>query len=245
MGKTGAISGAESYTLGCGKFERLLREQFSDAKAQATAVAFLRVGKVIHVNTVIGAHLVLHGYGHWLSNDPRGSGSSEGRAAKFADLGPVHFGRKQVQPSRDELRAFHAEAGQRLEYPLLWFKQPARGEIASTFARVCEEHRYTAWACAVLQNHAHLLIRTHRDRSEVMWEHFAVAARDALWDAGVADRGHPVWSNRPYVVYKTSVASVRTCVKYIEDNPRKHKLPAQVYPWVSAYDGFPFHKKRK
>ena len=203
------------------------------------------MGKVIQLNTVIGVHLVFHGYGHWLSNDPRGSGSSEVRAEKFADLGPLHFGRKKVQPSREELRAFHLEAEQRLEYPLLWFKETARLRIASAFEQVCKQRRYTAWGCAVLQNHAHLLIRTHRDRSELMWKHFAVASRDALWDAEVAERGHPVWSNRPYVVYKTSVSSVRTCIKYVADNPKKHKLPPQVYPWVSAYDGFPFHKKRK
>jgi hypothetical protein len=203
------------------------------------------MGKVIHLsNTVIAAHLVLHGYGHWLSNDPRGSGSSEVRQEKFKDLGPVHFGRKREQPSKEELRAFYREAEQRLDHPVLWYKQRARLFIAAAFERICEEHAYVAWSCAVLQNHAHLLLRTHRDKAELMWEHAAVAARDALWEADLAPRGHPVWSNRPYVVFKTTVSQVRTCIKYIKDNPRKHNLPAQVYPWVQGYDGFSFNRKR-
>ena len=187
----------------------------------------------------------MHGYGHWLANDPRGSGSTELRDDKFADLGPVHMGRKRVQPSKRELREFYRAAEGRLDYPTLWFDEPARLVIASAFEQVCKQNGYTAWACAVLQNHAHLLLRTHRDKGHLMWEYAAVAARDALWDAELVTRGHPVWSNRPFARFKTSVPEVRRCVKYIEDNPEKHGLPPQVYPWVVEYDGYPYHKRRK
>lgn len=30
-----------------------------------------------HSRYIIAHHLILHGYGHWLPNDPRGSGSRE------------------------------------------------------------------------------------------------------------------------------------------------------------------------
>ena len=202
------------------------------------------MGKVIHVNTVIALHLVIHGYGHWLANDPRGSGSTELREEKFADLGPVHAGRKRDQPSKKDLREFYRGAEPRLEYQTLWFDEPARTVIASAFEQICKRHRYTAWACAVLQNHAHLLLRIHRDPGDLMWEHVAVGARNALWDAELVTRGHPVWSNRPYVVFKTTVPMVRGCVKYIEDNPEKHHLPRQFYPWIAKYDGWPLHNKR-
>jgi hypothetical protein len=142
------------------------------------------------------------------------------------------------------LREFYREAEARLEHPTLWFEERARAVIASAFEAVCAQHGYLAWSCAVLQNHAHLLLRTHRDKGPLMWEHAAVASRDGLWDAELAPRGHPVWSNRPYVVFKTTVPLVRSCVKCIEDNPRKHNLPTQIYPWVQEYDGFPFHKRK-
>jgi REP element-mobilizing transposase RayT len=203
------------------------------------------MGQVIHVNTVIAVHLVIHGYGHWLANDLRGSGSTELRQEKFEDLGPVHTGRKRVQPSKKDLRAFYKEAEGLLKYPTIWFDEPARLVIASALEQVCKKGGYTAWACAVLQNHAHLLLRTHRDKGDLMWENAAVAARDALWDAGLVTRGHPVWSNRPYFVFKTNVPMVRRCVKYVEENPEKHGLASQIYPWVVKYDGYPFHKKHK
>jgi hypothetical protein len=35
------------------------------------------MARIIRVNTVLAHHRILHGYGHWLSNDPRGSMSEE------------------------------------------------------------------------------------------------------------------------------------------------------------------------
>ena len=69
----------------------------------------------------IAIHLILSGYGTWLSNDPRGSGSTETRAIELRTLGPVHHGRKpaHLQPSRQELRAFYREAEPLLKYDTL------------------------------------------------------------------------------------------------------------------------------
>jgi hypothetical protein len=121
------------------------------------------MGKVVRVNTVIANHLVISGYGHWIPNDPRGSGSTELREEKFEELGPIHFGRKTEQPPTEEIREFYREVEQRLEHETLWFDEGARIAIASAFARVLKERGYTCWACAVLQDHAHLLLRIHRD----------------------------------------------------------------------------------
>jgi hypothetical protein len=58
----------------------------------------------------IGHHLILSGYGTWLPNDPRGSGSLTIRKDELNDLGPVHHGRKRKQPPRSELKSFYREA---------------------------------------------------------------------------------------------------------------------------------------
>src|SRR5690349_21729720 len=65
---------------------------------------------------ILGAHLVFHGCGHWLSNDPRGSGSEETRKEELKDLGEVHVGRKKVQPPRTELRQFYRKAEPLLDH---------------------------------------------------------------------------------------------------------------------------------
>jgi hypothetical protein len=201
------------------------------------------MGKILHVNTVIANHLVINGYGHWLGNDPRGSGSTELRDQKFLPLGPIHFGRKRDQPSKDELKAFYNDAEELLEHERLWFDERARVVIVAAFEQVAKERGYTCWACAMLRNHAHLLIRTRRDPGHLMWEHMAHAAKDALRKEGLVPDDHPVWSNRPYVAFKTSVPQVWNGVKYIEENPENVGLPRQVYPWVQKYDGWPLRGK--
>jgi len=59
---------------------------------------------------VIAAHVILSLCKHWAVNDPRGSESSYFYDLKSVPLGPIHFVRKShdEQPTRDELRAFHA-----------------------------------------------------------------------------------------------------------------------------------------
>lgn len=70
---------------------------------------------------IIAHHLVLMGYGHWFPNDIRGSGSDEIRKELIRELGEIHHGRKRIQPSKPELRAFHRLAEPLLEQPVLWF----------------------------------------------------------------------------------------------------------------------------
>jgi len=192
---------------------------------------------------VIGHHLILHGYGFWLPNDPRGSGSQELREEKFADLGPVHFGRKAVQPPREELKKFWSEARPRLEFPLVWFDDAKRQAIGDAFGEVVVKQRYTVWECAILSNHAHLCIRRHRDDALTMWWSFADASRDKLLLLGDVCADHPIWSNRPYKVFLYTPEDVWRCIKYIRDNAAKEELPAQHWPFVTPYDGWPHPRK--
>lgn len=204
-----------------------------------------------HSRIVIAHHLVLHGYGHWLPNDPRGSGSREIRNADLSDLGPVHYGRKFVQPSREELREFSRAAAPRLDFaPLwfddakLWFDDAKRQAVGESIGALVREKGYTVWACAVLKNHLHLCVRRHRDDATTLWNAFAEATRDKLrLFANVAD-DHPVWSTRPYKVFLYTPDDVRRIVKYIDDNPEKEGLPRQFWNFVTPYDGWPHARRR-
>ena len=130
---------------------------------------------------ILASHLVFNGYGTWLSNDPRGSGSESIRKDELKDLGGIHHGRKRVQPPREELRAFYKEAEPLLEHETMWFRtERARSVVANAVGRVAKEQGYTLWACAVCSNHAHAVARTHRDRAETIWQRLADGARDAL-----------------------------------------------------------------
>jgi hypothetical protein len=191
--------------------------------------------------TTIATHLILTGYGHWVANDIRGSGSSELRDPRFAELGAIHQGRKRVQPPRRELREFYAQVDPLLTHERIWFDPACREAVAAAFGATVARRGYTCWACGVCSNHAHLVVRTHRDRGDVMWQAFADDARDALRGAGLIAAEHPLWSERPYKVFLYSPDEVWERIDYAEKNPEKEGLPRQVWPFVVAYDGWPLH----
>lgn len=199
----------------------------------------LRGSPRTHRRIIIAHHLILHGYGHWLPNDPRGSGSDEIREEKFADLGPIHKGRKPVQPPKAELKKFWSQARPRLESPLLWFDDAKRQAIAQALEEVARCERYTMWACAVLRNHVHLCIRRHRDDGRTMWRKLAEHTRERLLRFADVGADHPIWSNRPYVVFLYTPEEVRGRVDYVARNPAKEGLAPQSWPFVSPYDGWP------
>ena len=181
---------------------------------------------------LLASHLVLHGYGHWLSNDPRGSGSETIRKDELKELGDIHPGRKRVQPPRKELKAFYRQAEPLLEHPVVWFDEGMRTVISDAAARVAKERGYTIWAWSVCSNHAHGVARGHRDHAEVIWQQLADATRDALRDAGLVPPDHPVWSHRPYKVFLFDRGGVVGRIGYVEDNPEKEELPRQSWGFV-------------
>src|SRR5205809_593781 len=119
---------------------------------------------------VIAYHLIWTAYGWWLPNDPRGSGSHTIHSDVIADLGALHYGRKRVQPAGREVRAFYEQAATVLCHPLLTFDEAARAEIAAAFADTITEQRYTCYACAIMPDHVHVLIRKHKHQAEQMIE---------------------------------------------------------------------------
>jgi hypothetical protein len=192
---------------------------------------------VIRRQTILAHHLILTGYGHWLANDLRGSGSASLRDPRYAELGGIHHGRKpeHLQPSKPELRQ-HLQQGQALlNHPLVWFDAAMRDAIAQGFADLIVREGYTCWACAVLRNHAHLVMRVHRDRHDAMWRKLADESRLRLIELMHVPDSHPVWSERTYARFCYTPDGVRGRVGYVEKNPAKEGLGAQRWWFVAAY----------
>lgn len=108
---------------------------------------------------VIGYHLIWTAYGSWLPNDPRGSSSHEIRCADIVGLGELHHGRRKVQPAARDIRKFYESAQQILKHELLKFSNEDVRSIAEGFADVVRQRTYTCYACAIMTDHVHLLIR--------------------------------------------------------------------------------------
>ena len=190
--------------------------------------------------SVIAHHLILTGYGHWLPNDPRGSGSTQVRKEPLRQLGDLHHGRKNVQPPRSELKHFHHAAEPLLEHEVLWFDNAKRQALTDAFARVIANHRYTCYACAVLRNHAHLCIRRHRDSGRRIWTRLAQDATTGLRLFADIPQDHPIWSKRPYIVFLYTPSDIQRTIRYIAHNLTKHRLdPPLSTPFVKTYDNWP------
>lgn len=197
---------------------------------------------------VIAVHLVLSGYGHWAVNDPRGSGSGDFIDLKFEPLGQIHFGRKphREQPSRPELKEFHAKHEELLNFPIFWINDEKREGIAQAICEVIDSQGYTCYACAICGNHVHLLVRTHKHDALTIWNNFAEGIRHRLrlrFPHEISPH-HPVISARPYKVFLYNPEQVWERIGYVEGNPLKEKLPPQRWEFVVPYDNFPFHKRR-
>jgi REP element-mobilizing transposase RayT len=185
--------------------------------------------------SILAHHLVLMGYAHWLPNDLRGSGSDEIRNQLLADLGDIHQGRKWIQPTREELKQFHQQAEPKLEQEVLWFDEQMRTTIAQSFAATAENFGYKIYACAVLKNHAHLVVPRHQHQHDVMWRTFAESAAASLRSLfNIPDR-HRIWGNRPYSKFLYSPHDIHTRIDYVNDNPEKEGLPRQHYDFITPY----------
>jgi len=187
---------------------------------------------------MIATHVVLLGYGHWLPNDPRGSHSKTVYAPRIAELGLLHEGRKAVQPSAAELRGFHGHAEEALYYPVHWFSPEDRDAIRDEFARVHKEHRLTCYACAILPNHVHVLIRRHALRGSAIHDLLKQHAATAVRRSAQLPTEHPVFTAGRGTQYKFTPAEMYSCARYIAQNFAKHKLPEERYEFVKEYDGW-------
>jgi len=190
---------------------------------------------------VLAYHLIWTGYGWWLPNDLRGSTSKFIASDLLAELGAIHYGRKRIQPTRRALLNFFDEAQERLDFPVLTFCDASINAIASGFAKVVTERKYTCYACAVLRDHVHLVIRKHRDTAEEMIAHLQRESHMALREAGLVDFEHPAWGGHGWKVFLDHPDDIRRTNKYVEDNPIPFRMPVQRWGFVKEYDGWPLH----
>ena len=115
------------------------------------------------------------------------SQASEIRNPVLAELGELHKGRKAVQPNGRTIREFYREATPLLKHPVLMLDSTQREEVGISFQQVIAERGYTCYACAVMPDHVHILIRKHKYDGVEIAEHLMTASRTRL--VGLSRRG--------------------------------------------------------
>ncbi len=192
---------------------------------------------------VLAHHLIWTTYGTWLPNDLRGSGSHEVYAPKLIALGDAHLDRRKIQPRRSDVKRFYEVAEPKLQFPTIRFDSVQIHDIADAFADVIKKYTYTCYACAIMPDHVHLVIRKHRHRGEEMIERFQQHSRVASSLVDQSMMEHPIWTSGGWDRFLNSPAAIRGRIRYVENNPEKEGLPRQAWPFVVKYDGWPYHKR--
>ena len=192
---------------------------------------------------VIAYHIIITAYGWWLPNDLRGSTSRRVCCDVLNDPGELHFGRKKIQPAGFEIREFYNRAVEVLKHDLLTFDDRCVKVVSDAFSRCIVDNQYTCYGGVIMPDHGHLCIRKHKHFAEEMIQQFQKYSAEALVDAGLRSKDHPVWSTSGWKVFLDDADDVRRTVHYIEQNPMKMNLPIQRYPWITSYDNWPFHNR--
>ncbi|HEY8505832.1 MAG TPA: transposase [Gemmataceae bacterium] len=197
----------------------------------------------------VGYHLCFGAYGFWLPNDPRGSGSNyvgSKELLKFGRATKLKSRRRSVARKPHDV-ARRLAAKEALKYPAVRFNGVQARAVGRGFAEYARNSKLTIWACAVLPDHAHLVVARHRlDIEQVAIQLKGAATRQLL-----KEELHPFgalrkpngdvprcWGRGEWKVELDSEEEVRQRVRYVEDNPLKEGLPRQKWSFVT-----PFAKK--
>ena len=130
-----------------------------------------------------------------------------------------------------------------LQFPVMRFRPDQIEGIATAFAETIQVRRYTCYACAIMPDHVHLVIRKHRDTAEQMIENFQNDSRLYLQSRGSVSADHPVWTKGGWKVFLDTPGEVWPRIHYVEGNPMKEGLPREEWPFVVPYNNWPYHKK--
>lgn len=180
-------------------------------------------------------------YGWWLPNDPRGSTSRTIQKDVLHSLGELHHGRNPIQPASREIRSFYRQASGNLDHSLLRLSPGEFDLVAHAISDSIERNCYTCYACAIMPDHIHILIRKHRDSAEQMIANIQFDSLRMIRTSGLRPMSHPVWTRGGWKVFLDHPDDIWRTIRYVEANARRHKLPEQKWSFVKRYDNWPLH----
>jgi REP element-mobilizing transposase RayT len=195
---------------------------------------------------VIAFHLVMGAYGFWLPNDPRGSGSRYvGSDALFRHGPATHVdGERSVAGRPHDANARRA-AKRDLKYAPVRFSGTQAHCVALAFGDVASKEAIVVYACAVLPDHAHLVVAKHpRLSAEQMMIKLKASASRHLRSKGLhpfLGREKPdgqlpkIWARDGRHRFLYTPAQVRDRIDYANGNPLKHGFKRQHWSFIVPY----------
>ncbi|MDP6543791.1 MAG: hypothetical protein QGH60_07340 [Phycisphaerae bacterium] len=176
---------------------------------------------------IIAYHTIFTTYGTWLPNDPRGSYSTAVYDAELQALGDVRYGRQDPQPDRNTLRRFWTASRGRTSRRPFFIDDSTRPIIAGGFARAVQLLTLTVRACAIMNDHVHLLSLRNEHRIEYVAGQFKAKATRAL------DLPQTPWAKGSWKVFIEDNETIASAARYIEMNPIKAGREPQHWEFVT------------
>jgi REP element-mobilizing transposase RayT len=195
--------------------------------------------------TVLAYHAIFCTHGFWLPNDPRGSQSTEVRAANLRPFGPATTTdeRRSVAALPHDLTA-RRRAKESLVYPEVVFDGYQALSVAKGFAAATAKSGYVIYACSILPCHVHMVIRRHRYAIEQVVRLLRQFATGQLLRDGrhpfagqrtAAGRLPSVWGQDFWKVFLFDEADICRAIRYVEDNPVKEGKRPQRWSFVTPF----------
>ena len=176
---------------------------------------------------IIAYHAIFTTYGTWLPNDPRGSYSKEIYNDQLRLLGRIKYGRQNPIPSKEQLIKFWATAAPHISRPPFFFDDRTRSIVADAFCKVVQRLGIKVVACAIMNDHVHVLTLRSKYKAEYIVNQLKGAATRAL------KLKQTPWTRGCWKVFITDAEALLAAVKYIQANPACAGLPAQSWDFIT------------
>jgi REP element-mobilizing transposase RayT len=176
---------------------------------------------------IIAYHVIFTTYGTWLPNDPRGSYSKAIYNDQLRMLGRTKYGRQNPTPTKNVLMKFWTAPTPRLARPAFFIDDNARLIIAGRFGSTIQRLGVAVAACAIMNDHVHILVLRSKYRIEYIVNQLKGAAARAL------KFKQTPWSRGCWKVFIDDNETLVAAVDYIRANPILAGLGAQSWDFVT------------
>ena len=176
---------------------------------------------------IIAYHAIFTTYGTWLPNDPRGSYSKEIYNDQLRTLGKIKYTRQNPAPPKELLLRFWTAATPHISRPLFFIDDSSRPIIAAGFRTVVQRLGIRIPACAIMNDHVHVLVLRSKFKIEYLVNQLKGAATRAL------KLKQTPWTRGCWKVFITDSEALLAAVKYIRANPISAGLPRQSWDFIT------------
>ncbi len=195
---------------------------------------------------ILAAHLIFSAYGFWLPNDPRGSWSDFVGSWELFRVGgkATKVNTRHYVAHRPHDRTLRLRTKEALQFPPVSFTGIQAQQIAMGFKSAIAKSGYIFYACSILPEHIHLVVRRHETEFIRIIGHLKREASMALYQAalhpfhGQTRKGGQAvscWAEKGWSVYLNSLDAVVAAIRYVERNPEKEGKPRQRWSFVAPF----------